>query len=99
MKRHLINDGRLKWLAEIIFGSLALLGLIGIPLLNIDLWLAIPIGLVSLFSAGVLMFEGRSAAIGLKPFTDDPLGWRKAKKSYEADAAPTREHGKNTEDF
>ena len=30
---------------------------------------------------------GRAEALGLKPFTNDPLGWRKAKESYKADAA------------
>ena len=40
-------------------------------------------------------FSGRANALDLPPpFTNDPLGWRKAKKSYEtqedADKAPKR---------
>ena len=27
-------------------------------------------------------FSGRAKALDLKPFTNDPLGWRKAKESY-----------------
>ena len=33
---------------------------------------------------------GRAEALGLKPFTNDPLGWRKAKESYKADDVSTK---------
>jgi hypothetical protein len=34
--------------------------------------------------AAVAGFGGRAQGLGIKPFTNDPLGWRKAKKSYKA---------------
>ena len=86
MKKLLVQDGRLTWIAEIILGFVVLLGLFGIPIFNIPFWLAIPVGVVALIAGAVLMFEGRATALGLKPFTNDPLGWRKAKESYKADA-------------
>ena len=85
MKKLLLEDGRLTWVAEIILGSVVLFGLVGIPFFNLPLWLAIPIGLAALLAGAVLMFEGRAAALGLKPFTNDPLGWRKAKESYKTE--------------
>ena len=36
-------------------------------------------------------FSGRAKALELKPFTNDPLGWRKAKKSYQADAEVSKD--------
>lgn len=50
---------------------------------------------VGLALAGLGGFSGRASALDLSPpFTNDPLGWRKAKKSYEtqedADKAPKR---------
>lgn len=83
--RLFIQDGKLTLLAELFLGAVVALGLIGIPLLNLPLWLAIPIGLGAVLAACILMFEGRATAIGLKPFTNDPLGWRKAKQTYAQD--------------
>jgi hypothetical protein len=44
-------------------------------------WLGISLGLGCMAVAG---FSGRAHALGLPPpFTNDPLGWRKAKATYE----------------
>lgn len=83
MKKLLVSDGSLTLTAQLLLGCVTLLGFVGIPLFDIPLWLAIPLGFLSLVSGSILMFEGRAAAIGLKPFTRDPLNWRKAKKTYE----------------
>ena len=94
MKKLLVQDGRLTWIAEIFLGAVVLFGLLGIPFFNVPFWLAIPIGVAALLAGAILMFEGRATALGLKPFTNDPLGWRKAKKSYEtkddSDEAPKK---------
>ncbi len=81
-----VREGKLTWLSELLLGGIVVIGLIGIPILNMPLWLAIPIGGLSLIAGVVLMFEGRASALGLKPFTNDPLGWRKAKETYKTDA-------------
>lgn len=70
-------------LAELLLGAVVLFGFFGVPLLNIPFWLGVCIFGVSVVAAAVLMFEGRAVAVGLKPFSEDPLGWRKAKQSYE----------------
>ncbi|WP_138922382.1 hypothetical protein [Hylemonella gracilis] len=78
-----IRDGKLTWIAEIVLISVVVFGWYGVPYLNqISFWLALPLGAVSLIAAFTLMFEGRASAIGFKPFTNDPLGWRKAKRTY-----------------
>lgn len=87
MKKLLVQDGRLTWITEILLGSVALFGLFGIPFFNIPFWLAIPIAVAAFLAGAVLMFEGRATALGLKPFTNDPLGWRKAKQSYKSEPA------------
>lgn len=41
---------------------------------------------------GLAGYEARARAIGLQPpFTRDPLGWRKAKESYNTPKNPTDE--------
>lgn len=78
-----IKNGRLTWIGS------SLLGLLGIALIAYTLlWSeSLIYGGVSLVvGCGLLGFAGLSnsaAAIGLHPFDSDPLGWRKAKKSYE----------------
>jgi hypothetical protein len=91
-----IKEGKLTVFAEVLLIALVLLGFFGIPILGMPLWLAIPLGIVSVLSAGILIFEGAAASIGLKPFTNDPLGWRKAKQSYKEEAAPEEDSEKNT---
>jgi len=71
-----------------------LIGLIGVGLViaafyfEINLYLSlliIAIGLVLVaFSGG----STQSATLDLRAFTNDPLGWRKAKKSYEPNNSP-----------
>ncbi len=91
-----IKEGKLTVFAEVLLIALVLLGFFGIPILEMPLWLAIPLGIVSVLSAGILIFEGAAASIGLKPFTNDPLGWRKAKQSYKEEAAPEEDSEKKT---
>lgn len=79
-------DGKLTWKTELLLITVVALGWFGVPYLyKISIWLAFPFFIVSVLAALILMFEGTASAIGLKPFTNDPLGWRKAKKSYKKD--------------
>lgn len=43
-------------------------------------YLALVAGLVT---ASISSFEAKARVLGLKPFTNDPLDWRAAKKTYE----------------
>lgn len=63
-------------------------------LMGISLWLIyedlidVKIGffllLLGIFLGAIVGYEGKAKQFGFQaPFTNDPLGWRKAKKSYE----------------
>lgn len=85
IKRYLVRDGNLTWmggLALVVIGFyIAFVSLEYLPSAVLKaLGLAVGLGV-----AAVGGFSGRSKALGLKPFTNDPAGWRKAKKSYKVD--------------
>ncbi len=70
-----------SWLA--IVGSLLVMyAVIHFRLNNVFGWFLLVTAWIVLAVFGL---SGRAEAIGLKPFTNDPLGWRKAKKSYKAE--------------
>jgi hypothetical protein len=83
----IIKNGKFTFVAEFCLIIIFLLGSFGIPLLNMPIWLAIPVGGLAIISAALLIFEGAAVSVGLKPFTNDPLGWRKAKETYKKDGA------------
>lgn len=83
-----ITDGRLTgWgiLGLLILGfSMSYISLVLLPskLLKV---IGLSIGLAMM---GIGGYSARAAALELPPpFTNDPLGWRKAKESYKTDAA------------
>ena len=70
-----------------------LLGLVGALLVIVPLyweWHALIV--VACFVLGMVLmgfsaYATQSATLDLRAFTNDPLGWRKAKKSYQSDEA------------
>ena len=46
-------------------------------------WLFIFGIFIGVFMLAIASASLKSLVLGIKPFTNDPLGWRKAKKSYE----------------
>lgn len=64
---------------------------IGIPLWliytnRINALLGFFLILVGIFLGAVVGYEGKAKQFGFEaPFTNDPLGWRKAKESYKAE--------------
>jgi hypothetical protein len=81
-----IKDGRLtKWFSNLLFfGGLGGMGLALLFLNGMALYLALVVGLVI---GSVSSLEAKARVLGLKPFTNDPLGWRAAKASYEVKQA------------
>lgn len=69
--------------------TIASLLLIGIPLWLIykdliDPRIGFVLLLLGIFLGAIVGYEGKAKQFGFQaPFTNDPLGWRKAKKSYE----------------
>ena len=83
-----VNEGWLTKKGDRIL-TIASLLLIGTPLWLIYKDLINPkIGffllLLGIFLGAIVGYEGKAKQFGFQaPFTNDPLGWRKAKKSYE----------------
>jgi hypothetical protein len=79
--------------------TIASLALIVVPLwLIYENYLNGKIGLILLGIGSVLGavvgYEGKAKQSGfLAPFTNDPLGWRKAKQSYQQDTPPEESKG------
>ena len=81
--RFFFKDGRATWYGSwlaIIGSILVMYGVIHFRLNNVFGWILLVVAWIVLAVFGL---SGRAEAIGLKPFTNDPLGWRKAKASYK----------------
>jgi hypothetical protein len=86
--RFFFKNGKATWygrLIGMILSLLAIYSVVHFRLNNIFGWL--------LFISAWIVFaifglSGRAEALGLKPFTSDPLGWRKAKQSYQTEESP-----------
>lgn len=92
--RFFFKDGRATWYGSwsaILLSILVICAVIHFRFNNVFGWFLLIAAWITLAVFGL---SGRSEAIGLKPFTNDPLGWRKAKKSYEtkedSDEAPKK---------
>ena len=81
--RKFICDGNLTFLGAVcvvlagfglVYVSLEYFGSLTLKVVGLSLGLGI---------ASIGGFSGRAKALDLKPFTNDPLGWRKAKESYK----------------
>ncbi len=92
-----IKDGYLtKWFSNFLFlGGLGGMSLAFIFLNGWMFYLALVIGLVI---ASISSFEAKARVLGLKPFTNDPLGWRAAKASYETNKSQSDETEKVTKE-
>ena len=64
----IIKNGKLTFVAECCLIIIVLLGCFGIPLLDMHIWLAIPVGGLAIISAALLIFEGAAVSVscGLK---------------------------------
>ncbi len=96
MMKFFLNGGRLTGLGVLFAVSLgAGLAYVALSFLPTKFWklLGLSIGLGIM---GIGAYSARASALGLPPpFTNDPLGWRKAKKSYQNDSEP---HAEKTSD-
>lgn len=90
----LFRDGRLTAIGTAVLGLVGV-GLIAYTLLFADsFFLGMLSFVVGCSLLGFAALSNNAASIGLKPFTSDPLGWRKAKKSYEQDSTPESDDSK-----
>jgi hypothetical protein len=95
-----LNGGRLTGLGVLFAVSLgAGLAYVSLSFLPTKFWklLGLSIGL-GIMGSGA--YSARASALGLPPpFTNDPLGWREAKKSYQADSEAPKENSSNKNDL
>ena len=88
-----IRDGRTTNLGGMVAQLLALaaiVAVIGFRLNNLLGWIILIVSGIVILVFGI---AGRAEALGLKPFTNDPLGWRKAKETYQNDEVPAKKPG------
>jgi hypothetical protein len=88
---------KISWLFK--DGCVTAMGTVALGLVGVSL-IAYPLLLADSFFLGALSFvmgcallgfaaaSNNAASIGLKPFSNDPLNWRTAKKSYEQEVTP-----------
>jgi hypothetical protein len=86
LKFELIRGGRFTYLGSIFCFSTGA-AILWISISSQLHWLVFLFGLCfGLVLMGIAGYEARAQALGLPPpFTNDPLGWRKAKQSYKQD--------------
>lgn len=94
MKRFLFVNGKMTSFSSVLVIAITFSGILGVLFFQPPFWLGVGILAVSLIIGAIGAAAGAAESIGLKPFTNDPLGWRKAKKSYEteesSDKAPKK---------
>ena len=98
MKKIFIRDGNLTGIAALLSLSLGFLTLfITFKFVTTKFW-AIFGFLFAFFFFLLAGYSGRAKALGLKPFTNDPLGWRKAKRTYEQKEKDEQDVNKKSDD-
>jgi len=84
MMKYFLRDGRLTGLG--VFFTVAIgagLAYLSLSFLPSKFWKVLGLSF-GLGVMGIGAYSARATALGLSPpFTNDPLGWRKAKKSYQ----------------
>lgn len=89
--RYVMRDGNLTLIGAIAFVALGFgIAYLALEFLPGPLLKAIGMA-VGLAFAAIGGFSGRAKALGLKPFTNDRLDWRRAKKSYQTDSDASKE--------
>lgn len=87
MKKLFIVVGKMTDFSSILVVVITFGGILGTLFYQPPFWVGVVFISVSLFVGAIGIAAGASESVGVKPFTNDPLGWRKAKKTYKTDAA------------
>ena len=86
MKNYFIRDGKMTDLSSVLVVVITFGGILGTLYFQPPFWLGIFFITVSVVVGAIGTAAGAAESVGLKPFTTDPLGWRKIKKSEGASA-------------
>ena len=82
MKRFFIHAGKMTDLSSFLVIVVTFGGILGVLYFQPPFWIGVVVIVASLIIGSIGIGAGAAESIGLKPFTNDPLGWRKAKQSY-----------------
>ncbi|WP_346308911.1 hypothetical protein [Limnohabitans sp.] len=96
MKRFFFVDGKMTNLSSVLVVAITFGGILGVLYFQPPFWLGVGILAVSIIIGVIGAVSGAAESVGLKPFTNDPLGWRKAKQSYKEETAPEQDLVKKT---
>ena len=88
MRRFFFFDGKMTNLTSVLVVAITFGGILGVLYFQPPFWFGVGVLAVSILIGAIGAVSGAAESLGLKPFTNDPLGWRKAKKSYQADEQP-----------
>ncbi len=91
MKRYFIHDGKMTDLSSFLVVAITFGGILGTLYFQPPFWLGILFISVSLIVGAIGGAAGMAESVGSKPFTTDPLGWRKSKKTYQTKDTPSLE--------
>jgi len=78
------KNGNLKSLTSLSIGLAGVVLAFGPLYFEPHPWIVVFGVFVGMTLMGFAAFSSKSATLDLRAFTHDPLGWRKAKKSYES---------------
>jgi hypothetical protein len=81
MKNYFIRDGKMTDLSSVLVVVITFGGILGTLYFQPPFWLGIFFITISVVVGAIGTAAGVAESVGLKPFTTDPLGWRKIKKS------------------
>ncbi len=81
MKNYFIRDGKMTDLSSLLCIVITFGGILGTLYFQPPFWLGVIIFGVSILVGAIGTAAAAAESIGLKPFTNDPLGWRKIKRS------------------
>lgn len=80
----LFSDGNLTALGGALVAIVGAIFVIGSAAYASNKWLFILGVFVGVLIISIASASLKALVLGVKPFTSDPLGWRKAKESYKA---------------
>ena len=85
MKRFFIHDGKMTDFSSFLVIVVSFGGILGVLYFQPPFWIGVVVIVGALIIGSIGIGAGAAESIGFKPFTNDPLGWRKAKQSYKAE--------------
>lgn len=97
IKNHMIKQGKLSFWAKILL-TLSGFGIIYLSLEMSPNIFVLTLGLcIGFVLVSLVTYSNKAESLDLPaPFTNDPLGWRKAKQSYKEETAPEEDSEKKT---